>query len=294
MTTLITGATRGLGRVAAEHLLHAGRDLVVLARGRTDLARELRDRTGNHRVRVVDCDLGSLEAIRAAVALVDEPLDGFLGNAGVQATTTDTTTADGFERTFGVNVLAYHLLLTLLADRFTAPARLVVVGSDVHDPAHGSLGLVPPPAWTSPLALARPRPGGGRDARRAYATSKLGVLYLVHAFARLLPESVTVHTYNPGLVPGTGLARDNGPIGRAVFRAVGTVLTLTPAATPVSVAGRLMAESLTGPQPGETGSYVSRGAVVRSSAESYDRAREDELITAADDLCGITRATRPA
>ncbi|MFD1151554.1 SDR family NAD(P)-dependent oxidoreductase [Saccharothrix hoggarensis] len=293
-TTLMTGASRGLGREAAEHLLrhHPDRHLLVFNR-RPGLAAELIERTGNPNVTEVVCDLASFADIRRAAAEVDRPLDGFLGNAGLQMATTRKLTADGHEMTFGVNVLAYHLLLTLLRPRFTNPARIVVVASDVHDRDLNTLGLIPPPRWDDPRELVKPAEGTGRAGRRAYATSKLGVIYLVHALRRRLPEGIDVYSYNPGLVPGTELARDAGRVGRAAFRAVGKALVALPFATTPAEAGRLLAETMTGPRPGDSGSYISRGEVIPSSSESYDERREEELWAAADELCGLPSAGTP-
>ena len=47
---------------------------------------------------------------------------------------------------------------------------------------------------------------------------------------------------------------------------------------------------MTGPRPGESGSYIDRGRIVPSSAESYDESREEELWTAAARLCGTPMA----
>ncbi|WP_433273521.1 hypothetical protein ACQPZF_19280 [Actinosynnema sp. CS-041913] len=206
-------------------------------------------------------------------------------------TSTRNATADGFELTFGVNVLAYHLLLNLLRDRFANPARIVVVGSDVHFGTwRYGLGAIPAPEWDDVATIAAPRDGGVRAGRRAYATSKLGVVYLVHALRRRLPEGVDVYTYNPGFVPGTGLIRDADPVSRSVVAAVGRLLRATPIATGAAKAGRLMAATLTGPRPGDSGAYIDRGRAIPSSAESYDRAREEELWEVADRLCGLTSA----
>lgn len=290
-TTLMTGASRGIGREAAEHLLRHHPDRHLLVFNRTPgLAADLAARTGNRNVSEVVCDLASFADIRRAAAEVDGPLDGFLGNAGLQMTSTRKVTADGHEMTFGVNVLAYHLLLNLLLPRFTNPARIVVVGSDVHDSAHNSMGLIPPPRWADPRELAKPGEDTAKAGRRAYATSKLGVIYLVHALERRLPEGVDVYSYNPGLVPGTGLARDAGRVGQAVFRGLGKALIGLRVTTGPAEAGRLMAETMTGPRPADSGAYISKGKVIPSSSESYDERREEELWAAADELCGIPRA----
>ncbi|AXB48305.1 short-chain dehydrogenase [Amycolatopsis albispora] len=285
----MTGGGRGLGRAAAEHLLttQPDRHLLLLARDGDRLVRELRETTGSANLSAITCDLASFADIRAAAEEIGRRLDAgeipplrdFLGNAGLQMATTTSTTADGFETTFGVNVLANHLLLRLLLDRFAAPSRLVVVGSDVHfgDFRH-NLGLVPAPVWAPVEELVKPGTATTATAgRRAYATSKLAVLYLVHALARRLPDGVDVYTYNPGVVAGTGLVRDAGPVTRRVAGAVLQALRVTPLAMGPAAAGRLLADTVTGPRPGPSGSYIDRGRVVPSSAESYDEAREEEV-----------------
>jgi NAD(P)-dependent dehydrogenase (short-subunit alcohol dehydrogenase family) len=231
-TLVMTGASSGIGRYAARYLLrdYPAHHLLLLVRsGRGEqIAAELAAETRNPNVSAVPCDLASLSDIRAAAAeigsLLDSgalpPLRGFLGNAGVQQSSLTRTTADGFEMTFGVNVLANYLLTRLLLDSFAPPSRIVITGSDVHfaDFRH-NLGVVPRPRWSDTAAIAAPGTGpaanSAREGQRAYATSKLAVIYLVHALARRVPEGVDVYTYNPGGVPGTGLAREASPALRA-------------------------------------------------------------------------------
>ncbi|GHH70502.1 SDR family NAD(P)-dependent oxidoreductase [Promicromonospora soli] len=294
-TIVMTGATRGIGRFAAARILREDPEahLVVISRGTPD-----DDRT---RVSHVAADLGSLAEVRAAASDVARrlddgelpPLRGFVGNAGIQYTNARTKGADGYEATFTVNVLANHVLLRTLMDRFVAPARLVITTSDTHfgDFAH-TLGLVPAPRWQAPEALARTgafpasdRPSGGR---RAYSTSKLGTIYLAHEYARRLPAGVDVLTFNPGLVPATGLARDADAVSRFVMRRVLPVLNLTPLTNSASVAGRQLADVALGRVAAPTGSYVNRTRVGPSSDKSYDAGRERELWDAADRLAGFS------
>ena len=299
---LMTGASRGFGRVAAERILRErpGLHLVVTARGGGRLAEELAAASGNPNVSALACDLASLDSIRAAAAELGEglgsgklpPLRGFVGNAGLQMTSRTTASADGFETTFAVNVLANYLFVRLLWPEFGARARLVIVGSDSHfGNLRHNLGIVPGPRWESVPALARPRDDAAARTvaagRTAYSTSKLAVVYLVHALARRLPAGVDAYTFNPGLVPGTGLARDAGPVARFLFRAVLPGLIATPLAMSPARAGELLAQAAIGPRPGDTGSYIDRWAVAESAPESYDRGREDELWQAAAELCGL-------
>ncbi|KOU54860.1 short-chain dehydrogenase [Streptomyces sp. MMG1533] len=296
-TIVMTGASRGIGRVAAKHLLRRSPDvhLLVVARRSSGarLAAELA--TGGHLVSHVPADLGSLTCIGSAATEIRDrldsgdlpPLRGFVGNAGVQYTNALTETPDGFESTFAVNVLANHLFVRLLQDRFAAPARIVITASDTHfgDFRH-NLGMVPGPAWKSPDVLARtgafPEPHTTVAGRTAYSTSKLAAVYLVHEYARRLPAGVEVVAYNPGFVPGTGLARNADPVSRFAMTRILPVLALTPFATSRSAAGRWLADVVLGATEAPTGSYVDRGRADRSSQESYDPQREAELWAAAE------------
>ncbi|MFG2005188.1 SDR family NAD(P)-dependent oxidoreductase [Spirillospora sp. NPDC048911] len=296
-TIVMTGASRGIGRVAAEHILRRSPDvhLLVVAResAGASLAAELA--AGGRTVSHVAADLGSLGSVRSAAAEIRDrlergdlpPLRGLVGNAGMQYTNALTEGPDGLESTFTVNVLANHLLVRLLQDRFAAPARIVITASDTHfgDFRH-NMGMVPGPVWTSPDVLARPgafpRPGGTGAGRTAYSTSKLAAIYLVHEYARRLPAGIDAVAYNPGLVPGTGLARNAGPLTRFAMRRVLPVMTLTPFATSPGTAGRCLADVVLGTTKAPTGSYVDRDRVARSSEESYDPQRERQLWDAAE------------
>lgn len=291
-TIVMTGARRGIGRVAAEHILRRSPDvhLLVVARGSSGarLAGELS--AGGHAVSYVSADLGSPAGVRSAATEIRErldrgelpPLRGFVGNAGMQYTNALTEGPDGFESTFAVNVLANHLFVRLLQDRFVTPARIVITTSDTHfgDFKH-NMGMVPGPEWKSPDVLARPgafpRPDTAAGGRTAYSTSKLATLYLVHAYARRLPAGIDAVAYNPGFVPGTGLARHAGPVARFAMRRILPVMALTPFATGRNAAGRYLADVVLGRTEAPTGSYVDRTRAARSSDESYDPRREDEL-----------------
>lgn len=306
-TVVMTGASRGIGRVAAEHLLRTSPDvhLIVVTRGPSGaaLAAELAagpgpgSDPGPYTVSHVEADLGSLAAVRSAAAGLRDrldrgdlpPLRGFAGNAGMQYTDAHTEGGDGYEATFTVNVLANHLFVRLLQDRFTAPARIVITTSDTHfgDLRH-NMGMVPGPVWQDPEVLARPgafaKPGTAAAGRTAYSTSKLATLYLVHEYARRLPAGVDAVAYNPGFVPATGLARNAGPAARFAVRRLLPALTLTPLATSRHTAGRRLADIATGRLAAPTGAYVDRDRVARSSAESYDPEREAALWAAVERL----------
>ncbi|MPY61351.1 SDR family NAD(P)-dependent oxidoreductase [Streptomyces spongiae] len=301
-TIVMTGASRGIGRVAAEHILRRSPEahLLVVARGSSgaQLAAELS--TSGYTVSHVSADLGSLESVRSAATEIRDrldggelpPLRGIVGNAGVQYTNALTEGPDGFESTFTVNVLANHVFVRLLQDRFAGAARIVITASDTHfgDFKH-NLGMVPGPAWKRPDILARtgafPKPDTVAAGRTAYSTSKLAAIYLVHEYARRLPAGIDVVAYNPGFVPGTGLARNAGPVSRFAMRHILPVVSLTPFATSRDTAGRYLADVVLGTTEAPTGSYVDRGRVDRSSKESYDPQREGSLWDAAERFTAV-------
>ncbi|MEU6190195.1 SDR family NAD(P)-dependent oxidoreductase [Nocardia sp. NPDC047038] len=298
-TIVMTGASRGIGRVAVERIVHAAPQahLVVAARGSTGarLAAELG--AGGHRVSHVPVDLDSLDSVRSAADEIRSrldlgelpPLHGFVGNAGIQYTNALTEGPDGFESTFTVNVLANHLFIRLLEDRFRTPSRIVITVSDTHfgDFRH-NLGMVPGPVWRSADVLARPgafsEPGTTAAGRTAYSTSKLAAIHLLHEYARRLPDGIYAIGFNPGFVPGTDLARNAGRVSRFAMRRVLPVLTRTPFATSRAAAGRHLADVVLGATAAPTGAYVDRDRVARSSEESYDPPREAELWDAVERL----------
>jgi NAD(P)-dependent dehydrogenase (short-subunit alcohol dehydrogenase family) len=292
-TFVMTGATRGLGKVAAIELLRGSPDVHLAVVCRADgaaVAEELRRRSGNRNVSPTIADLSSTASAQAATAALRAELEsgtlprlaGLVGNAGVQMTSAATRTVDGLETTFAVNVVANYLLINELREQLRPPARIVLTTSDTHfgDFRH-TLGTVPAPRWAEPERLAAGIAFDSADSaaagRAAYSTSKLAVIYLVHALARRLPESVDVFSFNPGLVPGTGLARDAGSIQRFAFRWLMPALTITPFAHRPHVAGRRLADAAIGPLDAPSGAYINGTRADRSSAESYDPEREAAL-----------------
>ena len=293
-TIVMSGASRGIGRIAAERILAEAPDthLVILARGPVaDLAAR------SSKVSVVRADLASLRSTADAAAEIGRRLDegtlppvrALVGNAGVQYTDDLTQTVDGFEAIFAVNVLANHVLVRSLQDRLRAPARLVVTVSDTHfgDFRH-NLGMVPGPQWFPAGTLARvgafANPGSTTAGRTAYSTSKLVAIHLVNEYARRLPSGIEVVGYNPGFVPGTDLARDADRFSRFAMRRVMPLLTATPLATSPAQAGRHLADAALGIIDAPSGSYLDRDQVARSSPESYDPARELDTWNAVEAL----------
>ena len=166
-------------------------------------------------------DLGSLASVRQFAKEIesrDLPLRALVCNAGLQ-NNRQKLSSDGHELTFAVNHLGHFLLTNLLLARLVArgPARVVVVASGVHDPKQRT-GM--PKAAVGELATLAATGGPTPDVfdgRLAYVNSKLCNLWFAYELARRSEAAglpLTVNGYDPGLVPGSGLARDY-PAGRA-------------------------------------------------------------------------------
>ncbi|TDC50723.1 SDR family NAD(P)-dependent oxidoreductase [Jiangella ureilytica] len=290
-TVLITGGTGSLGtatvralgrRASGWHAVVTGRD-----RARTAArAAALADRSGLPVTPLV-LNLESLDAVRAFAREWPgrelPPLHAVVCNAGTMVVTGTRRTADGHEVTFAVNHLAHFLLVELLRPHLVAPARIVMVASDTHDPArrHG----FPPPRLASVSALAAaPGDGDGTDpreeGRRRYTTSKLCAVLLAYELDRRLDDpGTTVNAFDPGLMPGTGLARDYHPVFRFAWRYLMPAATVLPRNVHTTrTSGAALARLIDDPAlDGVSGRYFRGRHEARSSEQSYDRVAAAEL-----------------
>jgi NAD(P)-dependent dehydrogenase (short-subunit alcohol dehydrogenase family) len=161
------------------------------------------------------------------------------------------------------------------------------VASDTHDPSKPT-GM-PAPRYTSARTLAHPDADetGGRTAvgRRRYTTSKLCNVLTAYELARRLADerpggAITVNAFDPGLMPGTGLARDYRGVRAFAWKYVLPALTAVPGLnvhTPGRSAAALARLVLDPGLRRTTGRYFSGGRDVRSSRDSYDRDKARDL-----------------
>src|ERR1700676_5351531 len=116
-TIVITGATSGIGEVAAIHLAEQGARIVFTARdqARADAAMAKLKRAGAADHAVHMADLSTLaEMKRIGAALAAEPrIDVLINNAGALFNKRQET-ADGLEMTFAVNHMAYFVITNLV------------------------------------------------------------------------------------------------------------------------------------------------------------------------------------
>jgi NAD(P)-dependent dehydrogenase (short-subunit alcohol dehydrogenase family) len=203
---VITGATNGLGRLAALDLARSGAHLGIVARSQRkvdELRREIAQVAPGTPVDSFIVDLTSLRGVRTAgqrIASVYERIDVLINNAGVHAFS-PRIAPDGFSEMTAVNYLAPWLLTNTLRDKLvaSAPARVVTVASEG---ARWAGGIDPAHDLTVTTAYGR------RQAMTLYFRSKLmDIMFSQELARRLAGTGVTANCCDPGFNT-TGLGRD--------------------------------------------------------------------------------------
>jgi NAD(P)-dependent dehydrogenase (short-subunit alcohol dehydrogenase family) len=191
---VITGATSGIGKVAAERLAAMGARLVLVARdaqrGEALLADLRRIAPGaNHTAHYADLSrLSEMKRVAAEIAAAEPRVDVLINNAGAIFTTRQVT-EDGLERTFALNHMSYFLVTLGLGRSLAAaaPARVVNTSSDAH--RRGKLDF-------DDLQTER-----GYRAFKAYGLSKLcNILFTRELGRRWSADGITANSLHPGFV----------------------------------------------------------------------------------------------
>ncbi len=133
---VVTGANGGLGLASAKALAGKGAHVVMAARDQAKAERARTEILARHpgaSLEIVELDLGSLASVAAAseqVAVAHDRIDILMCNAGVMAVP-QSTTVDGFDTQFGINVLGHWALVGQLLPLVLATpgARIVTLSS---------------------------------------------------------------------------------------------------------------------------------------------------------------------
>ena len=315
---LVTGGNSGIGLECARALARGGWRVIIASRDRAASAaavQRIRAESGNTEVAELGLDLGSLADVRRfarELETMEVPLRALVCNAGLQVTQGLRRTTEGHELTFAVNHLGHFLLTNLLLRRLLAhpPARVVVVASGVHDPKNRT-GM--PKAAIADLATLAatggPRPGE-YDGRLAYVNSKLCNVWFTYELVRRLAAAhlgngepaLTANAFDPGLVPGSGLARDYPAALRFVWDrvlpGVARVLSVVVAGiNPADKSGAMLARLAVDPAFASVSakyfSSTTRWQPSPSSDASYDTTRARELWDDSVRMTGLTAEESP-
>jgi NAD(P)-dependent dehydrogenase (short-subunit alcohol dehydrogenase family) len=274
---VVTGATSGIGQVAAEQLAAMGARIVLVARdphrGEVALAR-LRERgpRAGHVIHYADLSrVADTRRVASAIAAAEPRVDVLINNAGALYATRQVT-GDGLERTFATNHMSYFLLTEGLRARLAAaaPARVINTASNAHEGARLD--------W-SDLQLER-----GYSGLKAYGRSKLcNILYTRELARRLEGTGVTANSLHPGFVATRFGDESGGWISYGV-RLAKKIAAISPekgADTIVFLASAPEAA-------GASGAYFYKRRPATPSREAQDDAAARRLWTETEKLAGVS------
>ncbi|HEX5614345.1 MAG TPA: SDR family oxidoreductase [Acidimicrobiia bacterium] len=277
---IVTGANSGIGFETAVELGQMGAHVVLCARDPHRGAQALanaRERAGGASFELADLDLASFASIDrfADRVLADHAAVHVLVNNAGLILKRRTTTAEGFETTFGVNHLGHFLLTSRLLDRLraSAPARIVNVSSVAHKFARDGLDF-------DDLQNERRYRGFV-----AYGRSKLANILMARELARRLAGTgVTANSLHPGNV-ASRFARDGdtdlmGNVGVVIGR---------PFAISAAAGARTSIHLASAPElAATTGEYFVKCRPVRPSTAARDDAAARRLWDVSEDLIRST------
>ncbi|MEW6438990.1 MAG: SDR family oxidoreductase [Pseudomonadota bacterium] len=219
-TVVVTGATSGIGEVAALELAGKGARIVFIARdrnrGELTLAKLNAKAPGlSHKVHYADLTrLAEMKRVAAEIAASEPRVDVLINNAGA-AFAQRQVTADGFELTFALNHLSYFVITAGLRERLlgSAPARIVSTSSSAHRGMNVDLDDLQSTKNYASL--------------KAYGRSKLeNILFTRELARRLHGTGVTANCMHPGVV-ATRFGHESGGVLQPLLKTV-QIFALTP------------------------------------------------------------------
>ena len=268
---VVTGASSGIGQIAARALAGAGARVVLAVRDVVKGRRVAEEMRGDVEVREAT-SRSELASVRAFAGAWDGPLDVLINNAGVMDVPLGRT-SEGFDVQTATNSLGPFLLTNLLLPHITD--RVVWVPSQLHRMGHLHVEDL---GWQS----------RAYDSMAAYRDSKLQVALYSRALQSRLGEAgsgVTSILAHPGIAT-TALASHSsaGRINRLSF------LLNDPehGALPLLYAATAIVPGNAYVGPDGVGSVKGHPTVRKPGRAGLDMDAAQELWAAASDLTGLT------
>ena len=267
---VITGATSGIGQVAAERLAAMGARIVQVARDRErgeEAMRRLKLVSAgvDHAIHYADLSvIGEMKRVGAEVANREPRIDVLVNNAGVMFGRLEKT-SDGLERTFALNHVSYFVLTHCLLERLKGAtgARVVNTASDAHkgmsldfDDLQGEKTYADksPRQWVY-----------GGSPFKVYGRSKLcNILFTRELARRLSGTGVTANCLHPGFV-NTRFADATGGRTSRFFK-VAKKMALTPEQGSETIVYLASSDEVAG----RTGEYFVKCRVEKPSKVAQD------------------------
>jgi NAD(P)-dependent dehydrogenase (short-subunit alcohol dehydrogenase family) len=274
-TVAITGATSGIGEVAACRLAQQGARIVLIARdrgrGEQTLKRlELVAPGRNHVVHYANLSrLAEMKGVSEEIAASEARIDVLINNAGAIFGTRQVT-GDALELTFATNHMAYFVVTNLLLERLKATpgARIVSTSSDAHRRAKLDFGDF--------------QSEKGYSASGMYGRTKLmNVLFTRELSRRLEGTGVTANCLHPGFV-ATRFGDASGGLMSLALKAAKKF-----ALTPEEGANTIIYLASSSEVEGVSGKYFHKCKQVLPTAEAQSDADARRLWNISAELSGV-------
>lgn len=202
---LITGATSGIGKIAALELAKTGAKIIIHGRSLSkteSVKNQIIEATGN---KDVDMVLADLSLMKSTKTMADEiiskydKIDVLINNAGGIMSVNRDLTVEGVEKTFALNVVAPYYLSVLLLDllKKSDEGKVIITSSMAHKYANPNFS-----DFQSQLKY---------SAMNAYSDAKLHVLLISSYFNKQFKskgiDNVRFVCFHPGVV-ATNFAKE--------------------------------------------------------------------------------------
>ena len=263
-TTIITGATSGIGQETAFELAAQGHALYLLVRNTPKgerLKNQIIGKTGNKEIYVVRCDLADLQSVREAADELNQKLfaiNTLINNAGGVFQEREVS-KNGFEMTFATNHLGHFLLTNSLMPLLQkGQARIINVSSEAHKwgkPRFDDL------QWQQTY-----------NGFKAYGMSKLFNIYFAQSLAEKYGDKgILAFSLHPGTVK-TGFGAGIKGLGKILF------LLATPFMVTVKQAAETSIFLATAPRLDQyNGAYFKKKQKATTSAIATDTESRNKL-----------------
>lgn len=202
---LITGATSGIGKIAAFELAKTGATIIIHGRNlnKTEkIKNQIIESTGNSKIDMVLADLTLMKSTKIMADEIKakyERIDVLINNAGGIMGVDRDVSVEGIEKTFALNVVAPYILSVLLFDllKKSDEAKVITTSSMAHNYAR--------PNFSDFQSQQK------YTAMSSYSDAKLHVILLSAYFNKLLKSkninNINFTTFHPGVV-ATNFAKD--------------------------------------------------------------------------------------
>ncbi|MGK7879492.1 MAG: protochlorophyllide reductase [Crocosphaera sp.] len=314
-TVVITGASSGVGLYAAKALADRGWYVVMACRNQPkahQAAQSLGIPLDSYTV--MHIDLGNLDSVRQFVKdfrTTGKSLDALVCNAAIYMPLLKEPlrSPEGYELSMTTNHLGHFLLCNLMLEDLknsSAPEkRMVILGTVTHNPDELG-GKIPPrpdlgnlegfaDGFKEPISMID---GKEFEPVKAYKDSKVCNVLTMRELDRRYHQStgIVFTSLYPGCVADTPLFRNHYPLFQKIFPWFQK--NITGGYVSQELAGERVADVVTKPEYGQSGSYWSWGnrqkknrqaAFVQNvSPQAQDEAKAEKMWNLSEKLVGLT------